>query len=64
MLSFYPKIKEAVKAASPLEFDEDTYQPFSEVIFLVDRSGSMAGSRMNQVGLSFFLLYPLGYHFS
>ena len=49
MISFYPKIKEAVKAASPLDFDEDTYQPFSEVIFLVDRSGSMAGSRMNQV---------------
>lgn len=49
MISFYPKTKEAVKAASPLDFDEDTYQPFCEVIFLVDRSGSMAGSRMNQV---------------
>jgi len=47
LVSFNPKVKEAIKAAS-MDFDEDTYQPFSEFIFVVDRSGSMAGSRMNQ----------------
>lgn len=37
MVSLYPKL------------DEDSAQIFTEMIFIVDRSGSMSGSRINQV---------------
>jgi uncharacterized protein YegL len=40
LLSFYPNIKS--------KSEEDEFEPFCEFIFLVDQSGSMAGSRINQ----------------
>jgi len=53
MFSFYPDIKEAIKQQSNTESffsdeEEDDLEPFCDMIFLVDRSGSMAGSRLNQ----------------
>eukprot|EP01087_Luapelamoeba_hula_P017985 TRINITY_DN5729_c1_g2_i1.p1 TRINITY_DN5729_c1_g2~~TRINITY_DN5729_c1_g2_i1.p1 ORF type:complete len:965 (+),score=193.97 TRINITY_DN5729_c1_g2_i1:130-3024(+) len=48
MLGFYPGIKQALRTLQGDAFSDEDYEPFSEFIFLVDRSGSMAGSRMNQ----------------
>lgn len=49
MLTFYPAVKEALRKIHGEAFQEDDYEPYSEMIFVVDRSGSMAGTCIEQV---------------